>query len=115
MEAETCARLSVVNFAMSYEGIKDLLMTQVVTIEQPEKAISIKRNMEEIFSLKKKKYISETALLKMLQKTQGDILADEELVHFLQRSQEEATTIQDKMRKVQSDHANIEHFKKEIA
>lgn len=84
---EIFIKVNVINFTVTFEGLEEQLLADVVKKEQPEIEISRDKNIVELAGFRKKILESETNILKLLADAKSDTLLDDvNLIDTLQTS-----------------------------
>ncbi|KAM9316864.1 dynein axonemal heavy chain 14 [Gastrophryne carolinensis] len=81
-----CISVTLISFTVTLKGLQDQLLSIVVTHEQPHLEVQRNQLLENISSdLSTLRELEERSLT-LLQKTEGHLLDDEDLIHTLQKS-----------------------------
>ena len=108
---EVFNRVTVINFALTLEGLQDQLLGIVVAVEKPE----LQRLKEELIVQKAENKGAlddvERNILKTLAECKGDILEDETAIQILDESKLLSATIRDKQAKSLEIEKSIEEFR----
>ena len=84
---EIFIKVNVINFTVTFEGLEEQLLADVVKKEQPEIELQRDKNIVELADFKKKIIESETSILKLLAEAKSDTLLDDvNLINTLQTS-----------------------------
>ncbi|XP_069810836.1 dynein axonemal heavy chain 14 isoform X3 [Dendropsophus ebraccatus] len=103
-----CISVTLINFTVTYKGLQDQLLSSVVTHEQPQLEAQRYRILESIASdLSTLRGLEEQSLT-LLQKTQGHLLDDDDLISTLQKSKLTAKDVLKRMRDSGKTEATIE-------
>ncbi|XP_060531522.1 dynein axonemal heavy chain 12 [Cylas formicarius] len=108
---EVFNRVTIINFALTLEGLEDQLLGIVVAVEKPElqqlKERLIVQNAENKAALEQ----TEDKILKTLAETKGDILEDEVAIKVLDDSKILSEEIKEKQQKSSEIASTIEDFR----
>ena len=92
---EIFIKVNVINFTVTFEGLEEQLLADVVKKEQPEIEMQRDKNIVELADFKKKILESETNILKLLSDAKSDTLLDDvNLINTLQTSKTTSHEIQ---------------------
>lgn len=92
---EIFIKVNVINFTVTFEGLEEQLLADVVKKEQPEIELQRDKNIVELADFRKKILESETNILKLLAEAKSDTLLDDvNLIHTLQTSKTTSHEIQ---------------------
>ena len=92
---EIFIKVNVINFTVTFEGLEEQLLADVVKKEQPEIELQRDKNIVELADFRKKILENETNILKLLAKAKSDTLLDDEnLINTLQTSKTTSHEIQ---------------------
>ncbi|XP_069582586.1 dynein axonemal heavy chain 14 [Ranitomeya imitator] len=93
-----CISVTLINFTVTYKGLEEQLLSSVVTQEQPQLEAQRSRILESIAAdLSTLRGLEEQSLT-LLQKTEGHLLDDEDLINTLQKSKVTAKDVSKRMR-----------------
>jgi len=110
---ELSTKVTVIDFALTHDGLKDQLLDLVVQKERQEldekRSRLIKQNYEYKRELKKR----EDNILEVLRTTQGNILENESAVNAVKESQDAAAQVKEKQQIAMETEANIEVVRQE--
>jgi dynein heavy chain len=105
---ELSTKVTVIDFALTYDGLKDQLLDLVIQKEKQEldekRSRLIKQNYEYKRELKKR----EDNILEVLRTTQGNILENESAVNAVKESQEAAAQVKEKQQIALETEASLE-------
>jgi dynein heavy chain len=104
---ETAVKVTILNFAITQDGLCEQLLLSVVTEERPDLAELKNRLTVQNSLMKKQMEAIESTILKLLSESSGDILEDETLINTLADSKKTSTEIGEKV-------AEAERASKEI-
>ncbi|XP_056424426.1 dynein axonemal heavy chain 14 isoform X2 [Hyla sarda] len=103
-----CIAVTLINFTVTFKGLQDQLLSSVVTHEQPHLEAQRNQILESIAAdLSTLRGLEEQSLT-LLQKTQGHLLDDEDLISTLQKSKFTAKDVFKRMRDSGKTEASIE-------
>ncbi|EDV29505.1 uncharacterized protein TRIADDRAFT_51924 [Trichoplax adhaerens] len=105
---ETCAKVTVVNFSTTFDGLRDQLLSIVVQKEKPQLEIQRQNLLESIASDKVKLRDIEDKVLTSLQDSEGNILDDENLVTSLEESKKTSAVIKERVSQSESTQRKID-------
>ncbi|XP_073527968.1 dynein axonemal heavy chain 14 isoform X2 [Phyllobates terribilis] len=93
-----CISVTLINFTVTYKGLQDQLLSSVVAHEQPQLEAQRSQILESMAAdLSTLRGLEEQALT-LLQKTEGHLLDDEDLINTLQKSKLTAKDVSKRMR-----------------
>jgi len=96
---EIFIKVNVINFTVTFEGLEEQLLADVVKKEQPEIELQRDKNIVELADFKKKILDSETNILKLLAEAKSDTLLDDvNLINTLQTSKSTSIQIQKQLK-----------------
>ncbi|CCI46649.1 unnamed protein product [Albugo candida] len=106
--AEVYAKVNVVNFMATPEGLQDQMLGIIVAKEEP--VLEQQREQLVVEDAKHKKMLQEIEdeILRLLESAKGNILSDQSLIETLAASKVTAVTIQDKVREAASTQERIQ-------
>ncbi|CAH0561300.1 unnamed protein product [Brassicogethes aeneus] len=108
---EVFNRVTIINFALTLEGLQDQLLGIVVAVEKPD----LQQIKEDLIVQKAQNRGAlldcEERILKTLSESQGDILEDENAIQILDESKILSTEIREKQEKSLEIEASIEEFR----
>ncbi|XP_970084.2 dynein axonemal heavy chain 12 [Tribolium castaneum] len=108
---EVFNRVTIINFALTLEGLQDQLLGIVVAVEKPE----LQRLKEELIVQKAENKAAldnvELNILRTLSECKGDILEDESAIQILDESKLLSITIREKQSKSLEIEKTIEEFR----
>ncbi|CAH1159888.1 unnamed protein product [Phaedon cochleariae] len=108
---EVFNRVTIINFALTLEGLQDQLLGIVVAVEKPD----LQQLKEELIVQKaeNKKALQETEenILRTLSESKGDILEDEKAIQILDESKLLSIEIMEKQEKSLTIEKSIEEFR----
>jgi dynein heavy chain len=114
---EICAKVTLINFTVTPEGLEDQLKNIVVGIEdqklEQKRQAAIKRSSD----LKSKQISNEKEILKLLSEQVGNILDDENLISKLNESKKDSLEAKKELENIQRNNKKYEdacHFFKEV-
>jgi len=90
---EVCIKVTVINFTVTFDGLEEQLLNEVVAKELPE---SLQRKVKLMLQLADDKKVLtslEDRILKLLSESSGNILDDEVLISTLGESKETSTAV----------------------
>ncbi|XP_044147930.1 LOW QUALITY PROTEIN: dynein axonemal heavy chain 14 [Bufo gargarizans] len=103
-----CIAVTLINFTVTFKGLQDQLLCSVVTHEQPHLEAQRYQILESIAAdLSTLRGLEEQSLT-LLQKTEGHLLDDEDLINTLQKSKFTAKDVFKRMRDSGKTEASIE-------
>ncbi|XP_063775070.1 dynein axonemal heavy chain 14 isoform X3 [Pseudophryne corroboree] len=103
-----CIMVTLINFTVTYKGLADQLLSSVVSIEQPQLEMQRCHILESITAdLRTLRKLEERSLT-LLQKTEGHLLDDEDLIETLQKSKVTSKDILKRMKDSGETEATIE-------
>ncbi|XP_072386040.1 dynein axonemal heavy chain 7 isoform X2 [Diabrotica undecimpunctata] len=108
---EVFNKVTIINFALTLEGLQDQLLGIVVAVEKPDL-----QQLKEELTIQKadnKKALKDTEdnILKTLSETKGDILEDEKAIQILDESKVLSTEIMEKQKRSIIIEQSIEEFR----
>jgi dynein heavy chain len=98
---EVCIKVTVINFTVTFDGLEEQLLHEVVSKEIPdmlEKSVSLKLQLADD---KKTLELLEKKILKMLSESGGNILDDEVLISTLKESKETSTAVNTRVKEAE--------------
>merc|ERR1719181_775490 len=90
---EVCIKVTVINFTVTFDGLEEQLLNEVVSKEIPE---TLQRRVELMLQLAQDKKVLkqlEDKILKLLSESSGNILDDEVLINTLAESKETSNAV----------------------
>jgi len=93
---ELSAKVTVINFAITYDGLKDQLLDLVIQKEKQELDEKRSKLIKQNYMYKRELKKREDNILDVLRTTQGNILDNEEAVKAVKESQEAAVQVKEK-------------------
>ncbi|XP_066451266.1 dynein axonemal heavy chain 14 isoform X2 [Eleutherodactylus coqui] len=103
-----CIAVTLINFTVTFKGLQDQLLSSVVTHEQPHLEAQRSQILESITAdLSTLRGLEEQSLT-LLQKNEGHLLDDEDLINTLQKSKVTAKDVVKRMRDSGKTEASIE-------
>jgi dynein heavy chain len=90
---EVCIKVTVINFTVTFEGLEEQLLSEVVSKEIPEVLQKRTELMLQMADDKKTLQSLEEQILKLLSESTGNILDDEVLIKTLAESKETSTAV----------------------
>ncbi|KAM5165262.1 dynein axonemal heavy chain 14 [Mantella aurantiaca] len=103
-----CITVTVISFTVTFKGLQDQLLSSVVTHEQPHLELQWNQLLENISSdLCTLRELEERSLT-LLQKTEGHLLDDEDLIDTLQKSKLTSKDIMKRMKASEKTEETIE-------
>merc|ERR1719472_453166 len=90
---EVCIKVTVINFTVTFEGLEEQLLNEVVSKEIPEVLQKRTELMLQMADDKKTLTQLEETILRLLSESTGNILDDEVLIRTLAESKEKSTAI----------------------
>ncbi|KAM3930843.1 dynein axonemal heavy chain 14 [Leptodactylus fuscus] len=103
-----CISVTLINFTVTFKGIQDQLLSSVVTHEQPHLEAKRSQILESIMAdLSMLRGLEEQSLT-LLQKTEGHLLDDEDLINTLQKSKITAKDVSKRMKDSEKTEASLE-------
>ncbi|KYK63964.1 putative dynein heavy chain 2 [Toxoplasma gondii TgCatPRC2] len=105
---EVFAKLTVLNFSITPEGMEEQMLGLVVSLEAPE--LEEKKNKLVVNNAKMKKELKslEDKILQLLSQSQGNILEDEVLINTLAASKRTAAEVNQKVREAEATEKEID-------
>ncbi|CBZ56170.1 Dynein heavy chain 1, axonemal, related [Neospora caninum Liverpool] len=105
---EVFAKLSVLNFSITPDGLEEQMLGLVVSLEAPE--LEEKKNALVVNNAKMKKELKslEDKILQLLSQSQGNILEDEVLINTLAASKRTAAEINQKVKEAEVTEQEID-------
>ncbi len=110
---ELSTKVTVIDFALTYDGLKDQMLDLVVQKEKQELDEKRSRLIKQNYEYKKELKRREDNILEVLRNTQGNILDNEAAVNALKESQEAAVLVKEKQQIAQETEASIEVVRSE--
>lgn len=104
---EICVKVTLLNFVVTPNGLKDQMLNIVVKNEEPIKEEQRQKNIREFDDNKREQKRNEERILALLSETSGNILDDEVLIDALEKSKLASIEIEEKL---QTQAINREHF-----
>ncbi|CAK9099813.1 Dynein axonemal heavy chain 6 (Axonemal beta dynein heavy chain 6) (Ciliary dynein heavy chain 6) [Durusdinium trenchii] len=95
---EVCIKVTVINFTVTFEGLEEQLLNEVVSKEIPE---TLQRRVELMLQLADDKKVLkqlEDKILKLLSESSGNILDDQVLISTLGESKETSTAVNQRVK-----------------
>ncbi|CAE7211449.1 DNAH6 [Symbiodinium sp. KB8] len=94
---EVCIKVTVINFTVTFDGLEEQLLNEVVSKEIPE---TLQRRVELMLQLADDKKVLkqlEDKILKLLSESSGNILDDQVLISTLGESKETSTAVNERV------------------
>jgi len=110
---EVCIKVTVINFTVTFDGLEEQLLNEVVSKEIPE---TLQRRVELMLQLADDKKVLkqlEDKILKLLSESSGNILDDEVLINTLAESKETSTAVNQRVAEAEEAAIQIENACKE--
>ncbi|KAK9882719.1 hypothetical protein WA026_022770 [Henosepilachna vigintioctopunctata] len=104
---EVCIQVTIVNFTVTPSGLEDQLLANVVSLERPDLENMRSELIIRINADKSQLKAIEDKILKMLEKSEGNILDDEELIETLNESKETSEVIAARLIETESTELKI--------
>eukprot|EP00744_Colponema_vietnamica_P000902 GILI01001554.1.p1 GENE.GILI01001554.1~~GILI01001554.1.p1 ORF type:complete len:2075 (+),score=684.51 GILI01001554.1:415-6225(+) len=105
---ETSVKVTLLNFAITPQGLEEQMLAQVVALESPE--LEQKKNTLVVSNAKMRKELKdiEDKILYLLSNSQGNILDDEELINTLAASKKTSEEINQKVKEAEETEKEID-------
>jgi len=105
---EVCIKVTVINFTVTFEGLEEQLLSEVVSKEIPEVLAKRTDLMLSLSDDKKTLKQLEETILKLLSESSGNILDDEVLINTLAESKETSTAVNLRVKEAEVTAKDIE-------
>jgi len=105
---ETSVKVSILNFAITPEGLEEQMLATVVALESPQ--LEETKNMLIVQNAKSQKELAdiESKILYLLSHSEGNILEDEELINTLAASKQTSSDIMQKVKEAAATEIEID-------
>lgn len=105
---EVCIKLTIINFTVTFEGLEEQMLADVVVHEKPEVEETRDNLIKDLAQLESDKRDVEIKILKTLAESNEETILDgDDLIIILQMSKEKAAIIKDKLQKAVEVEAEI--------
>ena len=105
---ETCIKVCVINFTVTFEGLQDQLLSNVVHQERPDLEVQRYVLLENLVDDKMKLREIEDRTLDLLNTSIGNVLDDEDLINTLDNSKDMVSIIEKRLEDTQDTQKNIQ-------
>ena len=105
---ETCIKVCVINFTVTFEGLQDQLLSNVVHQERPDLEVQRCILLESLVNDKTKLRDIEDLTLELLSTSIGNVLDDEDLINTLDNSKNMVNVIKERLEDSQETQRNIQ-------
>lgn len=105
---EICIKVCVINFIVTFEGLQDQLLSNVVHQERPDLETQRCILLEDLVNDKMKLREIEDRTLDLLSTSIGNVLDDEDLINTLDNSKDMVSIIQNRLIDAQNTQVNIQ-------
>lgn len=110
---ELSAKVTVINFAITFDGLKDQLLDLVIQKEKQELDEQRSRLIKQNYRYKRELKKREDNILEVLRTTQGNILDNEEAVKAVKESQDAAAQVKEKQQIALETEVKLEAVREE--
>merc|ERR1719473_1023176 len=106
---EVCIKVTIINFTVTFDGLEEQLLNEVVFAEIPDMVAKKTDLMLQLADDKKTLKKLEDTILKLLSESSGNILDDEVLISTLAESKNTATAVNARVAEAEVTAVEIEH------
>ena len=110
---ETAVKVTLLNFAITSDGLQQQLLGLVVAEERPDLAEAKNNLVVQNAQMKKQMQDLESTILRMLSEASGDILDDESLINTLDASKKTSEDIKEKLQQAEVTEEDIDNTRAE--
>ena len=110
---ETAVKVTLLNFAITSDGLQQQLLGLVVAEERPDLAEAKNNLVVQNAQMKKQMQDLESTILRMLSEASGDILDDESLINTLDASKKTSEDIKEKLQQAEVTEKDIDNTRAE--
>eukprot|EP00928_Gymnodinium_smaydae_P068046 TRINITY_DN5109_c0_g4_i2.p1 TRINITY_DN5109_c0_g4~~TRINITY_DN5109_c0_g4_i2.p1 ORF type:complete len:3873 (+),score=1233.23 TRINITY_DN5109_c0_g4_i2:1305-11621(+) len=110
---EVCIKVTIINFTVTFDGLEEQLLHEVVSKEIPDVLAKRVELMLQLANDKKVLQQLEERILKLLSESSGNILDDEVLINTLAESKETSTAVNIRVKEAETAAVSIEKACKE--
>ncbi|XP_064622088.1 dynein axonemal heavy chain 6-like isoform X2 [Lineus longissimus] len=107
-----CIQVTIINFTVTFDGLQEQLLSSVVRQEKPELEEERGELLESIAADKQLQRDTEDRTLYLLNKTEGNILDDQDLISVLQKSKGMAREILSRVEQSERAEQNLNNARK---
>lgn len=105
---EVCIKVTIINFTVTFDGLEEQLLNEVVSKEIPESLAKKTELMLQLADDKKVLAALEDKILKLLSESSGNILDDKVLINTLAESKETSKAVNVRVREAEEAATQIE-------